>query len=72
MESALFQAVTLLKLAVAGFVAIFWLRMFFECVVEEPRGSQRTLWTVAICFGNIFGAVAYYFMRHRPCADLRR
>ena len=72
MESALFQAVTLLKLAVAGFVFIFWLRMFFECVVEEPRGRQRISWTVVIIFGQIFGATAYYFMRHRPCADLRR
>jgi hypothetical protein len=57
-------AVKLLELAVGGFVLIFWLRMLFECAIEEPKGRERTLWLLFI-IGHIFGALAYYLVRHR-------
>ena len=57
--------VFLLKAATACVFLVFWLRLLFECVVEEPPGRSKILWAAVIFFGSPAGALLYYFIR-RP------
>lgn len=44
----------------------FWAWMLIDCATHEPaETNHKTTWTIIIVFTQIFGALAYYFVR-RP------
>ncbi len=66
MESAGSSAVLILEIAIAVVVFVFWFEMLLDCSVEEPATDEKILWVALIFFGQIFGAMIYYFKRRRP------
>jgi hypothetical protein len=43
----------------SGFIGWFW--MMFDCAAMN-KGSKKTIWSVLLAIGNIFGATAYYIV----------
>ena len=45
-----------------GFV--FWLWMLIDCLTNEPsEGNDKLIWVVVVFFGNVLGALVYFFVR---------
>ncbi len=63
----------LLTIAVlAGLAALaFWGSMAVHCLKNrELSTEERVLWALAIVFGKLVGAGAYYFLRYRQRASM--
>ncbi len=62
-----FETVLISIAVLAGLVAlVFWGSMAVHCFKnrELPK-ENRILWFLAIVFGKLLGAGAYYFLRYR-------
>ncbi|HEV7672876.1 MAG TPA: PLD nuclease N-terminal domain-containing protein [Thermoanaerobaculia bacterium] len=45
----------------------FWIWLLVDCLQNEPQGStQKLAWALVILFGQIPGAVIYYFFGRAP------
>ena len=45
---------------------VFWIWMIVECATKEPsQGNDKIVWIIIIIFGQLIGALIYYFVR-RP------
>ena len=53
-------------LVVSFFVSVFWPGMMFECLTSKDlRAPSKAAWVILIAVTNVFGALAYYFVRYR-------
>ncbi len=59
-------------LMIAGLAAFaFWGSMAVHCLKNrELSTEERLLWALAIVFGKLVGAGAYYFLRYRQRASM--
>lgn len=57
---------SLLGLALAVGVTVFWIWMIIDCATNEPsEGNDKLVWILLIILTHIVGALIYYFVR-RP------
>lgn len=54
----------LLSLVVVLAAFMFWIRMLFHCA-RSPNPS-KVIWFLVILFGNVVGALIYYFAQLLP------
>ena len=47
-------------LCLAGFG--FWLWMLIDCIQRKLSDNDKTLWILILLFGNLIGAIIYFFM----------
>ena len=60
----------LLVLAIGPIALAFWVWMVVDCATHEPSvGNDKLVWIIVIVFGNVVGALIYYFVRHCERAE---
>jgi Phospholipase_D-nuclease N-terminal len=53
----------LLILTLVPIMLAFWVWMIVDCAINEPSvGNDKLVWIIV--FGQIVGALIYYFVRH--------
>ncbi|HBR80612.1 TPA: hypothetical protein DEA21_03130 [Candidatus Uhrbacteria bacterium] len=40
----------------------FWVWMLIDCIRRKLTESEKTLWVIIILFGNLLGAIIYFFI----------
>ncbi|MEX2316886.1 MAG: PLD nuclease N-terminal domain-containing protein [Pirellulales bacterium] len=52
-------------IALAMLPTALWFWTLYDCLKNEPPGSQKTTWVIVIIFLGVIGAMAYSFSRKK-------
>ena len=56
----------LIMVVIVVMIPVFWIWMLVDCLSKESsEGNDKIVWALVIFFGNVFGALLYFFIR-RP------
>ncbi|MBT9148300.1 MAG: hypothetical protein DDT32_02072 [Syntrophomonadaceae bacterium] len=69
----LFGGITILWLLMIGLglaLFVFWIMMFISAVKNQFK--HKPLWIIILFIGNIIGAIAFYFVVHKPIKAAKR
>jgi hypothetical protein len=46
-------------------LTVFWVWMMIDCATGKGSGTEKVAWLLIIFFGNLIGALLYFFIARR-------